>query len=87
MEPMRKREFASYIMERVAESWGVGDLAETKKAAYIWTIKLIDEYTEDEIVSAAVWLTTWSRPRNMAQLYSVMKLWKKEQSKRAWQYV
>lgn len=87
---MSKKEFAVYIKDRIMEVWNTDVLAETAKSSYIYLYKLIDSYTEDEIIAAAQWLVTWSQPRNIAALWTSIGRWKwekeKKESKEAWKY-
>ena len=87
---MIKSEFAKYIRERVMETWGVPELAESMRASMIWTYRLVDKWNEDDIIEAAKWLQTWQEPRSMVQLWSAMDRWKWEKDKKtikkSWQY-
>ena len=87
---MSKRAIAYELREKIKHEWGVENLAETQKSSYIYLFKLIDNYTEDEVLSAAKWLKTWKIPRCIANLWFAMPRWKEEQSKKTvrtnWQY-
>lgn len=87
---MNKREFAVYIRERIMEVWETEVLAETAKSSFIYLYKLIDNYSEEEIIEAARWLRTWTTPRNVASLWTSIGRWKWEKDKnerrKLWQF-
>ncbi|MBK9272825.1 MAG: hypothetical protein IPM48_14665 [Saprospiraceae bacterium] len=86
---MTKKEYIQAIIEGVSQIWEV-ELIDSVRSRNIWTAKLMNQYSDEEIIGGAEWLKKHSKPLTMSQLYFAMPRYMKEkkveEQKRRWQF-
>jgi hypothetical protein len=86
---MTKKEDIQAIIDGVSQIWGV-ELIDSVRSRYIWTAKLMKQYSDEEIIGGAEWLKKHSKPLTISQLYFAMPRYlhdkKVEENKRRWQF-
>lgn len=86
---MTKKEYVQAIIEGVSQIWEV-ELIDSVRSRNIWTAKLMNQYSDEEIIGGAEWLKKHSKPLTMSQLYFAMPRYMKEkkveEQKRRWQF-
>jgi hypothetical protein len=81
---MTKGEYIQTIIEGVMQIWKTDTLADSIRSRKIWAAKLMNAYSDEEIMLGAEWVLTWNKnPRTIAELYFAMPRWKKEKENKA----
>ncbi|MBK9272774.1 MAG: hypothetical protein IPM48_14410 [Saprospiraceae bacterium] len=88
---MTKKEYIQAIIDGVKEIWEVEELADSPRSRYIWAAKLMDMYSDEDIIGGAEWIMKWKKPRTIAELYFAMPRFiaekEAEEKKKRWQFV
>lgn len=88
---MTKKEYIQAIIDGIKEIWGTDELADSIRSRYIWAAKLMNAYSDEEIIGGAEWIMKWKKPRTIAELYFAMPRFiaekKEEEKKKRWQFI